>query len=313
MPHQNSIPNQRSTLLWGLTLGALGSVLFSAKAILAKLSYQGGIDPVTLLALRMIFALPFFWAALFWEKYRNGLKPLSKQDLYKVIMLGFIGYYFSSLMDFMGLQYLSAGLERIILYLCPTIVVLISAFFLKKKIEPLQWVALVTAYLGVITMFFDDLVLTTHLWIGVALVFTSAFTYAIYLIIAGQMVERVGSIRLVCYASTSATFCGVLQSLLISPEKLFSQLDWVYSLCIINSVFCTFIPMLMVMSSVRRVGSSLSAQAGMVGPVATIFLGWWFLAEIPGWIQLLGTAIVLFGVSLLLKVQPSSALSAEPD
>lgn len=305
--------HQKSSLLWGLVLGATGSVLFSAKAILAKLSYQGGIDPVTLLALRMIFAMPFFWAALLWERQRKGLVPLSKSDLYKVILLGFIGYYFSSLMDFMGLQYLSAGLERIILYLCPTIVVLISAFFLKKKIEPIQWLALITAYLGVITVFFDDLVLTTHLWIGVGLVFVSAFTYAIYLIVAGQLVERVGSIRLVCYASTSATFCGVLQALLIDPGKLVTQLDWVYSLCILNSVFCTFIPMLMVMSSVRRVGSSLSAQAGMVGPVATIFLGWWFLAEVPGWIQLVGTAIVLFGVSLLLKVQPPSALNAEPD
>lgn len=305
--------DQKSQFLIGLIFGALGSVLFSAKAILAKLSYLDGIDPITLLALRMIFAMPFFWIALYWEKQRRGIAPMRRSDLYQVIFLGFIGYYFSSLMDFLGLQYLSAGMERIILYLCPTIVVLISALFLKKKIELLQWLALITAYLGVITVFFDDLALTQNLWIGVALVFASAFTYAIYLIVAGQLVQRVGSIRLVCYASSVATVFGVLQALIIAPEKLITQTHWVYSLVLINSVFCTFIPMLMVMSAVNRVGSSLSAQAGMVGPVATIFLGWWFLAEVPGWLQLLGTTIVLLGVSLLLKVQPASPIHPEPD
>jgi len=301
-------------LLWsGLFYGAMGSILFSAKAILAKLAYVKGVDPVTWLALRMVFAMPFFWLLLYWDKLRTGFVSLSTSDLWTIIFLGMLGYYFSSLMDFIGLQYLSAGLERIILYLCPTMVVLISAIVLKKKVQPLQWIALVLAYTGVVTVFFDDLSMTEKMSFGVFCVFVSALTYAIYLIVAGELVKRVGSIRLVCYASTSAMVCSLIQALIWSPEYLLTQSSTIYVMSVINALFCTVIPMLMVMVSVRRVGSSMSAQVGMVGPVATIFLGWWFLDEIPGQLQLLGTGLVLLGVSLLLRVQPPAPLNPEPE
>ena len=295
----------------GILIGVVGSILFSAKAIIIKLSLQLGSDPATLLALRMIFSLPFFWAAYLFQAYKKPQNPLNLKDVLKIIFLGFLGYYFSSYMDFLGLQYLSAGLERIILYLSPTIVVLLSALILKKPIQLKQWLALVITYLGVITVFADDVVMSDQILLGALFVFISAFSYAIYLLLSGELVHRVGSIRLVCYASSTSMVCSLIQALILNPDALMTQSAQVYSLSLINAFFCTFLPMLLVMMSVSRIGSSLSSQAGMIGPVATIFFAWLFLNELPGFIQLIGTCIVLIGIGVLLTIKnparPSSS------
>ena len=295
---------QRSFLLTSLLIAGLGSVLFSAKAIVVKLCYQYGVDSATVLSLRMLFSLPFFWLAVWWSSARNPSIKISNKDKLTIVFLGFVGYYLSSYLDFLGLQYITVGLERIILYLNPTIVLFISMFFLKKKIHAQQWLALILAYTGVIVVFSHDIQLLgpSIAWGGL-LVFLSAISYAIYLIFAGEIVSRVGSIRLVAYASASSTLFSTLQVLILHPNTLLDQAIEVYQLSIFNAAFCTFMPMLLVMIAVNRIGSGLTAQAGMLGPIATIFLGWYFLGESITVVQVVGMSIVLAGVAILATMQ----------
>ncbi len=284
-----------------IVYAAAGAVLFSAKAVVVKLCYRYGADTETVLALRMLFAMPFFWVAVWWQGVYRRRPPMQRKDVVRAVLLGFVGYYLSSYLDFLGLQYVSAGLERIILYLNPTLVLAISAVVLGKRVESRQWLAMGVAYAGVILVFLHDVRLDgSQAALGSLLVFTGAITYAIYLIFAGEIVNRIGSIRLVAWASTSSTFFCVLQALVRDPRALVSQAPEVYALSLLNAGLCTFVPMLLIMAAVQRVGAGLAAQSGVVGPVATVFLGWYFLGEQIGPLQLVGVAVVLVSVGMLL-------------
>ena len=281
----------------------LGAVLFSAKAIVVKLCYRHGADTETVLALRMLFSLPFFWTAVWWYTATRQPAPLVRKDVRRLLLLGFVGYYLSSYLDFLSLQYISAGLERIILYLTPTLVLVISALVLGKRIDPRQWLAMVVAYAGVILVFLHDVrVGGERAALGSMLVFAAAFTYAIYLVFAGEIVNRVGSIRLVAYASASSTFFCVLQALVMNPQGLVSQVPAVYGLSLVNASLCTFVPMLLIMAAVKRLGPGLAAQSGVIGPVATVLLGWYFLGETIGVLQVVGIAVVLLSMGMLLNI-----------
>ncbi len=289
----------RRRWLTGLAFGAVGATLFSAKAIIVKLAYRYQVDPVTLIALRMVFALPFFVAvALYFgaglpENRRSG-------DGWRVLGLGITGYYLGSFLDFLGLQYISAGLERVILYLNPTLVLLISAVVLRKTIGRLQWIALAVTYAGVLVVFSHDLKLSgSNVTLGAALVFSSALSYSIYLVAAGEIVNRIGSLRLTAWASIVACLLCMAQSVLIDPAALFGQPWQVYGLSVINAVCCTVLPVFLVMMAVERIGSGAASQTGMLGPVATIALAAVFLGDPVSGTQLAGTAIVLAGVFIL--------------
>jgi drug/metabolite transporter (DMT)-like permease len=275
-----------------VALAALGAVLFSAKAIVVKLSYVYGADASTVLALRMIASLPFFWAAVWWEGRRTTRPPIARKDFWQLLFLGFIGYYISSYLDFLGLQYISAGLERVILYLNPTMVLVLSAVLLKKKISSRQWLAMAIAYIGVLLVFLQDV-----RWEGSQATLGSTF---VYLIFSGEVVSRVGSIRVVAFASASSTVFAILHALIMNPAALITQPNEVYWLALLNGSLCTFVPMLAIMVAIHRVGSGLAAQAGVAGPIATVFLGWYFLAEPISVMQLVGIAIVLIGMAVLL-------------
>jgi drug/metabolite transporter (DMT)-like permease len=291
-----------------ILLAGFGAVLFSAKAIVVKLCYRHGADTESVLALRMLFSLPFFWSLVWWHTVTRRPAPLSRRDVLTVLALGFVGYYLASYFDFLGLQYISVGLERIILYLSPTLVLLLSAVALKKRIDGRQWLAMVIAYAGVTLVFLHDVRLDgERAVLGSSLVFLAAVSYAIYLIFAGELVHRVGSIRLVAYASASATFFCVAQSLIRNPQGLVVQPAEVYGLSLVNASLCTFVPMLLTMAAVKRVGSSLAAQAGVVGPVATVLLGWYFLGETIGPLQVLGVAVVLASMAMLFTTPHTEA------
>jgi len=185
-------------------MASVGAVLFSGKAVIIKYAYRYDVSPEALLALRMLLALPMFWCVYWFFSRNNKKSPLSKTDYLKLIGLGFIGYFFSSYLDFLGLQYISVGLERILLYLTPTIVILISYFFMQKRITRLQWYAMVIGYLGVMLVFLQDVgTKGDSAWLGALLVFGSTCMYAAYLISAGEMVNRIGSMRLVTYATSA--------------------------------------------------------------------------------------------------------------
>lgn len=298
--HMNSY--QHSRFIYGLLMAAIGAILFSGKAIIIKLAYSYGTDSATLLALRMLMALPIFWLIYWLQSLRGEMTPLSYSDIGKITTLGFLGYFLSSYLDFLGLQYISVGLERIVLYLTPTIVLLISFFVLKKPINRTQWYALVVGYFGVIVVFIEDAQYSgITAWLGMILVFGAASTYAIYMIGSGEMVKRIGSIRLVVFASTSSAFFSLIQALALNSSAILTQPVEIYWLSLVNATFCTVLPMLLIMMSINRIGSPLVAQAGIVGPISTIFMGYIFLSEPITYWQISGMLIVIIAMWFLVR------------
>jgi drug/metabolite transporter (DMT)-like permease len=288
----------RSALLGGLALAIGGAVLFSAKAVVAKLLYRYHIDAVTLIAFRMLFSVPCFAAVALW-KMRTEV-PLAPRDRVRLVFLGLIGYYAASMFDFMGLQYISVGLERLILFLTPTFVLLMTAFWLKRPISRAQWLALLLSYCGIVLVFVHDLAGghgSTAL--GAALVLGSAISYGLYLLLTGEMVQRIGSMRLVAYAMCTSSAACIGQFFVLRPAALLVQPAPVYWLSLVNGVLCTILPVFMTMIAVQRIGAALASQAGMVGPVSTLFLGALILGEPVTAIQLAGTVLVLAGIYLL--------------
>jgi drug/metabolite transporter (DMT)-like permease len=288
--------------IYGLLMAGLGSILFSGKAILVKLAFGYGANAETLIALRMLMALPLFWGIYWWQAHRQAMSPLILKDQIKIFSLGFMGYFLSSYLDFLGLQYISVGLERIVLYLTPTIVLLISYFVLNKSISRFQWYALAVGYLGVIVVFIQDASSTGSMaLLGMLLVFASSCSYAIYMIVSGEMVRRVGSVRLVVYASSASAFMSVIQILIYDPAAVFVQAPQIYWLSLLNASLCTVIPMLLIMVAINCIGSPLVAQAGILGPVSTLFMGWIVLSEPITWMQMGGMSLVMGAMWLLVR------------
>lgn len=290
--------SQRRTFLLGLALAVTGSVLFSGKAIVVKLAYRYHVDPLTLIALRMAFAAPLFAVSYWWAA--RGSPPLSRQDHGKLIVLGVLGYYLSSYLDFLGLQHITAALERLILFLNPTIVLLISAFFLSKRVRRLDGMALALAYAGIVLAFWHDARLEgDRIVLGSALVFASAVCYALYLVIGGEMVKRLGAIRLTSYAMCVSSAAVLLHFFLVNPLSALDQPAPVYWLSVLNATATTVVPVFAMMLAIERIGAGRASMAAMVGPIATIGLAFVFLGEpVSGW-QLAGTVLVLAGVYVL--------------
>jgi drug/metabolite transporter (DMT)-like permease len=293
-------PTARQAYLTGLAIAVTGAILFSAKAIVAKLIYRYPVDAVTLIAFRMIFSLPFFLAVALWKA--RGATPLSGIERAQIAVLGLLGYYLASFLDFLGLQHITAGLERLILFLTPSFVLLISSVFMKKKVTRLEWIALGVAYLGTVLVFIHDARLGgANVMLGGVLVLGSAVSYAFYLLFSGEMVRRVGAMRLVAYAMCVASAACIGQFLLLRPLSMLQQPMAVYGLSVVNAVFCTVLPVFLTMIAVARIGASSASQAGMIGPVSTLFLGAVLLGEPITAIQLAGTALVLAGIYFLSK------------
>jgi drug/metabolite transporter (DMT)-like permease len=283
----------------GLLLALVGAIAFSGKAILAKLMYRHGVDAVQVIFWRMAFALPLFLLLAWWAG--RGKPAFAKRDWLAVFGLGFCGYYLASLLDFLGLQYVSAGLERLILYLNPTLVLLLSVLLFGKRISARQGGAMALGYAGVALVFGQELSFQgSHVALGAALVFGSAVSYAVYLVYSGQVVQRLGALRL----TGAATSVACAQLFLLRDASAAVVPVPVLWLSLLNATLCTFAPVLMVMMAIERIGATLAAQAGMVGPLSTVLLGVWLLDEpFTGWV-VLGTALVLCGVWLLAKWRP---------
>ncbi|MFM1766423.1 MAG: hypothetical protein RIU71_2186 [Pseudomonadota bacterium] len=223
----------KSNFTTGLLLAAAGSIAFSGKAIIVKLAYRHGVDAITLVMFRMLFAVPFFIAMAWWAG--RGKAPLTRNDWLGVLGLGFSGYYLSSFLDFLGLQYISASFERLILYLNPTLVLLLGWVLYKRKISYRQGVAMAVSYSGVLLVFGHEVSLVgDNVALGAALVFLSAITYAIYLSYSGQLVQRLGSLRLAGLATTVACVLCILQFALLKPASALEvapEVIWLSILC----------------------------------------------------------------------------------
>lgn len=293
--------NAAAATLWpGLLLAGAGSIAFSGKAIIVKLAYRHGVDAVTLIMYRMLFALPLFLALAWWAG--RGQQRLTRRDWKVLAGLGFSGYYLASFLDFAGLQYISAGLERLILYLNPTLVLLLGVVLFKRRVTRGQLGALGLSYAGVLLVFGQELGHQgPQAALGAALVFCSAVSYAVYLAYSGEEVRRLGALRLAGLASTVACLLCILQFLLLRPLSAAAVAPAVLWLSLINATLCTVAPVLMVMMAIERIGATLTAQTGMIGPLSTIAMGIILLDEpFSAWL-VAGTVLVLAGVWMLAR------------
>jgi drug/metabolite transporter (DMT)-like permease len=285
----------------GILFAATGAILFSGKAIIVKLGFRFGADAVTLLALRMLAAFPLF-VLMGWWAARRASRPLTGGERWRVVGMGFLGYYLASFLDVAGLAYISATLERLILYLTPTLVLLIGWAAFGRRPGRVQWIALLVSYFGVALAFGHDLQSGDRgILLGGALVFGSAMAYALYLVGSGELVGKVGAVRLTAYASSVASVLCIGQFLLLRPLSALALPREVYWLSLLNGTLCTVAPVLLVMLGIARIGSGLAAQIGMLGPVSTIVLSMLVLGEPMGPWQVAGTLLVLGGVLLVTR------------
>ena len=290
-----------SRTVWpGLLLATLGAIAFSGKAIIVKLAYRHGVDAVTLIMYRMLFALPMFLLLAWWAG--RGKPALTKRDKLAVLGLGFTGYYLASFLDFAGLAYISASLERLILYLNPTLVLAMGVVIFKRGVSRGQLVSLGVSYCGVLLVFGHELsAIGPHAALGGGLVFASAVSYAVYLLYSGEEVRRLGALRLTGLATTAACLFCIAQFFVLRPVSALVVAPEVIGLSLLNATVCTFAPVLMVMMAIERIGATLAAQTGMIGPLSTILMGVVILGEpFTVWIAA-GTLLVLSGIWLLAK------------
>ena len=287
----------RKSLAPGLALATFGAIAFSGKAIIVKLAYRHGVDAVTLIMLRMLFALPLFALMAWWAG--RGKPALTRRDWFGVVGLGFSGYYLSSFLDFAGLAYITASLERLILYLNPTLVLLFGWIVYRRRITRWQFAGMAISYSGVLLVFGHEVSLgqsAAAAW-GALLVFLSAVSYAVYLVASGEFVKRLGSLRLVGLATSVACLLCIAQFLLLRPmSAAFEVAPEVIWLSVLNATLCTAVPVLAVMMAIERIGPAMAAQTGMVGPMSTILMGVLVLGEpFTLWIAA-GTVLVVTGI-----------------
>jgi drug/metabolite transporter (DMT)-like permease len=288
-------------------LGALCAVVgvlgFSFKAILVKLAYASGpVDGTTLLMLRMMYSAPLFGLLAWWAGRQPGAVRFERQDWLALAGLGFIGYYVASLLDFIGLQYITASLERLILFVYPTIVVLLSAIFLGRPITRRALAAVALCYGGIALAFVHDARVSGDLSATVTgglLVFGSAVGYAVYLVSSGRTIARLGSLRFVAWAMLASTLCILAHFALVRPLRALDVAPRIHELSIAMAVLSTVLPTWLIAESVRRLGANTASLIGSLGPVFTIGLGAWLLDEPVHGVQIAGAALVLAGVALV--------------
>jgi drug/metabolite transporter (DMT)-like permease len=282
----------------------LGSILFSIKAIIVKICYRYNIDSASLLSLRMLFSLPFFISVALYHNYKNRNEEktkLTSGDWLKISFLGIIGYYLASIFDFEGLKYISAGTERLILFIYPTIVLVITLFRNKRNIYKHELTALLLTYSGVSLVYFHELSPNNNnqILIGGILILFSAITYAIYLVGSGDLIPKIGVIYYTTYAMIVSTIAITIHHYLLTTKSLLSFPLELYAMVLFMAIFSTVIPGYMVSWSIKKIGASNSAIIASVGPVSTIVLAYFFLDENFTLYQFIGTIMVISGVIIV--------------
>ena len=302
-PHDSAVNDSRNYWTIGLLLAIGGVLCFSLRPILIKLAYAWSQDPITLLALRMAFAAPFFAGVAIWTRRSGAVNPISSRDMVYVVTLGLLSYYAASFLDFLALQYISAGLGRLVLFLYPTIVVLLSALFLSRPITARELIALVLTYAGLALVLLHSFDGNREVLFGAALAMASSLCYAVYLVAGSQVIARVGSMRFSAYAMIAATVACLLQFFLLRPVEALNAPVPVLGYAATMAVVSTVIPVFLTAEALRRVGANTVAIVGALGPVSTIALGWVGLEEAMTPLQLGGVGLVLIGV-LAVSIRP---------
>ncbi len=296
----------------GILIALAGAVCFSTKAIFVKLAYRDtSVDAITLLALRMVFSLPFFVISAYASSSKGSNVKFTGKQWIQIAIIGCLGYYISSLLDFLGLQFVTAGIERLILFIYPTLVLLMSAIFFKDKIKPIQWMALTITYLGLMLAFFGELDFhssqNANFLLGSLFIFICAFTYAAYIVGSGRLIPLVGAAKFNSYAMSFASIGVLLHFFLTSDSSLLNLSGTVYTYSFLMAILSTVIPSYLVAESIKRIGSDNAAIVGSVGPVSTILIAYFLLQEQIFLFQLIGTTLILVGVLLIGRQKPGNA------
>jgi len=291
----------RNSYLFAAILTVIGAILFSTKAILIKLAYQHPIDSLSLLALRMLFSLPFFIGALLFKKKAETDLPIVSTDWLKMALIGMSGFYCASYLDFIGLQYISASLERMVLYVYPTLVLLISAIAFQQKVTKIQYVALALSYIGVAIIFSGKIstVGNSNPMLGAFFVFFAALTYAIFIVGSGQLLPRIGTRRFTAYSMIAAAMAVLMHNTIANGFDLLKYPSEIYGLVLCMAIFATVLPTFMIAEGIRIFGANNSSIIGTIGPVSTIILAYIFLGERLYPMQMVGTLFVISGVLLI--------------
>lgn len=296
-------PSKKNGYLIASITVLLGAIFFSTKAVFVKLAYQYEIDSVSLLTLRMAFSFPFFLLIGFWSSRKNKGKAyvMTLKDWLLTVLFGVLGYYVASLLDFLGLQYISASFERIILYLYPTLVLLMSFLIFKEKIKPIHLLALLLTYVGVGIAFYENLQLKlgNDVIKGSLLVFSAAIAYAIYLVGSGQLLPKIGTIRYNSISMSAACIGIFLHNGIVQGLDLFNFVAPIYYYGIALAMIGTVIPSFLMAEGIRVIGSSNASIIGSIGPISTIVLAYLLLGERLGWLQWIGTLFVISGVLVI--------------
>jgi drug/metabolite transporter (DMT)-like permease len=298
-------PNKKY-FIGGIVIALLGAVCFSTKAVFVKLAYRDtAVDAITLLALRMVFSLPFFLVSAVVSSQKTNNIKFTASQWFGVAIVGCLGYYVSSYLDFLGLQYISAGIERLVLFIYPTLVLLISAIVFKNKISKIQWIAVSVSYAGLLLAFLSEVRLNqqdgNNFFLGSALIFACAITYAMYIVGSGRLIPMVGAAKFNSYAMTFACIAVLTHFYVISSASLITLDIQVYVYSALMAIIGTVIPSYLVTEGIKRIGSDNAAIVGSIGPVSTIVQAYFFLNEPFSLIQMIGTVFVLVGVFLIGK------------
>ncbi len=300
-------PTRHTINLTGFLIAFIGALLFSTKAIIVKKAFADtNIDALTLLTIRMVFSLPFYLVAAFVLTTQKTNVKLSRKEWLATIALGVFGYYLSSLFDFMGLQYISAGLERLILFLYPSFVVLINAVFFKQPIKRIHLWALALTYVGIGLAYFGELQFDTtnpNFYWGSFLIFLCSITYAIYIAGSGHIIPKVGASKFTAYALLASTSGVFLHYIFRGEYEALQQGQQLWWYGIMLALVATVIPTFMLSSALKKIGANNVAIISSIGPVSTILQAHWFLGEPVFTEQIIGTALVLAGI-LLLSIKP---------
>ena len=304
----------------GFLWAVLGTILFSTKAILIKLCFKStNIDASSLLMLRMLFALPFYAAAMWYYFANQQLKKVKASTYFAAGLIGLLGYYVSSLFDFIGLQYVSASIERIILFIYPTLAVLLNLLIFKVAITKRQWLAILITYIGIGLAYWGELNQipdTKMFFFGTWMILLCAITFAFYLVGSGKIIPKIGAPQFTSLSMLAASV-GIFIHYFVTHQHgiafivdmpiLYSSSVW---LVIALAIIGTVIPSFLMSGGMKRIGSNDLAIITSIGPVSTLFQARWILNEAFSWEQILGTVFVVLGVILVKKV---GATETNPD
>jgi drug/metabolite transporter (DMT)-like permease len=286
-------------IIGGVLISILGAICFSTKAIIVKLAYLDyPVDAITLLAIRMIFSLPFFLiSAMLTSNRKENVRFTSRQWI-DIAILGCFGYYISSLLDFQGLKYVSAGIERLILFIYPTFVLLINAVWMKRKVRPIEWIAVTITYIGLIAAFSGEANLQNdpNFYFGSMLILICAVTYAIYISGSGAMIPSVGAIKFNSYAMSFAAGAVLIHFMLTSTQSVLGLPFSVYAYGFLMAILSTVIPSYLVSISIKRLGANTTAIVASIGPVSTILQAALLLGESVSALEIAGTGFILLGI-----------------